>query len=64
VEFTCAQIARDIRHQYTLAYYPTNTRKDGSFRSVRVQIVPPAGGGTISARTRTGYFAQHLSAGN
>jgi Ca-activated chloride channel family protein len=64
VEFTCAQIARDIRHQYTLAYYPTNTRKDGSFRSVRVQIVPPAGGEKISARTRTGYFAQHLSAGN
>ena len=64
VEFTCAQIARDIRHQYTLAYYPTNTRKDGSFRSVRVQIVPPPGGEKISARTRTGYFAQHLSAGN
>jgi Ca-activated chloride channel homolog len=64
VESTCTQIARDIRHQYTLAYYPTNSRKDGSFRSVRVQIVPPAGGGIISARTRTGYYAQRVSSGN
>jgi len=64
VEFTCTQIARDIRHQYTLAYYPTNLRKDGSFRSVRVQIVPPPGSGNISARTRTGYYAQRVSSGN
>jgi Ca-activated chloride channel family protein len=64
VESTCTQIARDIRHQYTLAYYPTNLRKDGSFRSVRVQIVPPPGSGNISARTRTGYYAQRVSSGN
>ncbi len=64
VESTCTQIARDIRHQYTLAYYPTNTRKDGSFRSLRVQVVAPAGSGTVSARTRTGYYAQRVSSGN
>lgn len=64
VESTCTQIARDIRHQYTLAYYPTNSRKDGSFRSLRVEILPPAGSGNISARTRTGYYAQRVSSGN
>jgi Ca-activated chloride channel homolog len=64
VEATCTQMARDIRHQYTLAYYPTNTRKDGSFRLLRVQIIPPTGSGTISARTRTGYYAQRVSSGN
>jgi VWFA-related protein len=64
VESTCTQIAKDIRHQYTLAYYPTNSRKDGSFRSLRVQIVAPAGSGNISARTRTGYYAQRVSSGN
>jgi Ca-activated chloride channel homolog len=64
VESTCTQIARDIRHQYTLAYYPTNSRKDGSFRAVRVQVIPPAGSGAISARTRTGYYAQRVSSGN
>lgn len=64
VELVCTQIAQDIRHQYTLAYYPTNTRKDGSFRWLRVQVIPPRGGGNISARTRTGYFAQRVSSGN
>jgi VWFA-related protein len=64
VESICTQIARDIRHQYTLAYYPTNTHKDGSFRLLRVQIVPPLGSGNISARTRTGYYAQRASSGN
>jgi Ca-activated chloride channel homolog len=64
VELTCIQISEDVRHQYTLAYYPTNTRKDGSFRSLRVQVSPPPGSGSISARTRTGYFAQRASSGN
>jgi len=33
-ESICTQIAHDIRNQYTLAYYPTNTAHDGTFRSV------------------------------
>ncbi len=64
VEAACARIATEIRHQYTLAYYPSNSDKYGSFRTVRVEVVPPAGAGKISARTRTGYYAEHLSAGN
>ena len=64
VESTCTLIARDIRHQYTLAYYPSNARKDGSFRSLRIEVIPPPGSGVISARTRTGYYAQRLSSGN
>ena len=61
-EAICTQIAHDIRNQYTLGYYPTNTRKDGSFRSVQVQLIPPRGRGKLSVRTRTGYYAQRVSA--
>ncbi len=54
---TCVQIARDIRNQYTLAYYPTNSRKDGTFRAVRVDAFAPQNRARLTVRTRPGYFA-------
>ena len=57
VHAICEQVARDIRNQYTLGYYPTNTKKDGTFRTVQVDIIPPRGKGKLTARTRNGYFA-------
>jgi Ca-activated chloride channel homolog len=53
----CEQVAHDIRNQYTLAYYPTNTKRDGTYRSVQVEVVPPRGRGKLVARTRNGYYA-------
>ena len=53
----CEQVARDIRNQYTLGYYPTNTAKDGTFRAVQIQTLV-AHGRKLSVRTRTGYYAQ------
>ena len=61
VESTCVGIARDIRSQYTLAYNPTNTKKDGTFRTVRVEA-QHARGGRLTVRTRTGYFAPNSAA--
>ena len=57
VHSICQQVAHDIRNQYTLAYYPTNTRRDGTFRSVTVEVTPPRGRGKLVARTRNGYYA-------
>ncbi|HEY6263940.1 MAG TPA: VWA domain-containing protein [Candidatus Acidoferrum sp.] len=57
VHSICEQVAHDIRNQYILAYYPTNTRRDGSFRSVNVDVIPPRGRGKLVARTRNGYYA-------
>src|SRR5215475_7754920 len=57
VHAICEQVAHDIRHQYTLAYYPTNTAKDGTFRAVHVDVIPPRGRGKLLARTRNGYYA-------
>ena len=53
----CEQVARDVRNQYTLAYYPTNTKRDGTFRAVQVEVIPPRGRGKLVARTRNGYYA-------
>ena len=57
VHSICEQVAHDIRNQYILAYYPTNTSRDGTFRSVSVAVVPPRGHGKLDARTRIGYYA-------
>lgn len=53
----CDQVAHDIRNQYTLAYYPTNAKRDGTYRSVSVEVIPPRGRGKLTARTRNGYYA-------
>ena len=57
----CEQVAHYIRHQYTLLYYPSNTARDGSFRTVHVDVIPPRGAGKLVARTRNGYYAPNGS---
>jgi VWFA-related protein len=52
----CEQIARDIRNQYTIAYVPTNRKRDGTYRVIQVRASAP-GRGRLSVRTRAGYFA-------
>lgn len=64
-EAICTQVAHDIRNQYTIAYYPTNEARDGTFRAVSVLVTPPRGAGKLSVRTRTGYYAPRApSSGN
>ncbi|MGC2333864.1 MAG: VWA domain-containing protein [Candidatus Acidiferrales bacterium] len=58
----CEQVAHEIRNQYTIGYYPTNSTKDGTFRSVQVRVFPPRGIGKVMVRTRTGYYAPKASA--
>jgi len=60
----CEQVAREIRNQYTIGYYPTNTAKDGTFRTVQLKVIPPNGRGKLMVRTRTGYYAPTTSAEN
>jgi VWFA-related protein len=52
----CAQIARDIRNQYTIAYTPTNGSQDGGYRAIQVKAKAP-GHERLVVRTRPGYFA-------
>ena len=63
-------IGDDIRHQYTLAYSPTNNKLDGTYRKLKVQVVAPDGGPLkvrdqkgkdvkIDVVARDGYTAKH-----
>jgi Ca-activated chloride channel family protein len=60
----CEQVAREIRSQYTIGYYPTNTAQDGTFRMVTVKVTPPKGMGKLDVLTRAGYYAPTAQSGN
>ncbi len=48
------QIAEELRTSYELAYYPTNSDKDETFRKI---VVRPKRAG-LKVRTKTGYFSR------
>ncbi len=53
-----AQIAKDLRTQYVISYYPNNDSRDGSFHTVRV-VVNQKDNRKLMARTRQGYYARN-----
>ncbi|MGA9735464.1 MAG: VWA domain-containing protein, partial [Candidatus Sulfotelmatobacter sp.] len=40
----CEKIAHDIRNQYTIAYVPTNRKRDGTYRVIQVKASAPGRG--------------------
>lgn len=53
LEKTYAEVAEELRHQYTLYYSPLNTKRDGLFRRVRVETT----NATQKVAARVGYYA-------
>jgi VWFA-related protein len=61
VDQIAAEVARDIRSQYTLGYHSTKPTTGQSFRRVEV-TAKSKGHGKLIVRTRTGYFpVAHLA---
>jgi Ca-activated chloride channel family protein len=48
-----SSIADELRHQYSLSYYPTNAKKDGTFRRIKVRLEKQE----MIVRAREGYRA-------
>jgi Ca-activated chloride channel family protein len=59
IDATAVEIARQIRHQYTIAYTPSNQALDGSYRTIRVDA---RGADRLVVRTRAGYRATTINA--
>jgi Ca-activated chloride channel homolog len=57
VDEIAAEVARDIRSQYTIGYHSTKPSTKPGFRRVQV-TAEAAGGGKLTVRTRTGYFPE------
>jgi VWFA-related protein len=54
VDQIAAEVARDIRSQYTIGYHSTKPSTEPGFRHVDLQA--QSGHGKLTVRTRTGYF--------
>ena len=64
-------IGNTIRNQYSLGYRPTNTKMDGGYRKLKVELVAPDGGPLkvkdqhgkdlkVIVTAREGYTAKHV----
>jgi VWFA-related protein len=51
------RLSRDIRSQYVLGYSSSNSRNDGKYHKVKVELQPPAGSPPLRASWRRGYYA-------
>ena len=63
-------VAADIRNQYSISYHPTNTKLDGTYRKLKVELQAPDGGPLklrdqkgkdlkVIVYAREGYTAKH-----
>lgn len=50
------KIGFELRSQYVLSYTPTNPTRNGKYRRVKVQLVPPRGLPQMRAFWRQGYY--------
>jgi Ca-activated chloride channel family protein len=51
----CTRIALELRHQYSLAFYPTDLDRQSKWHKVQVKLNPPKGLGRLSLNYREGY---------
>jgi Ca-activated chloride channel family protein len=51
------RIGIELRNEYILAYAPSNSNRDGTFRKVEVKLQAPDGLSGLKMRWRTGYYA-------
>lgn len=47
------EISQELRSQYVLGYYPTNDKRDGTFRKIQVDVARP----DMKVLARKGYYA-------
>ncbi len=51
------KISAELRNQYVVGYKPSDAKRDGKWRKVKVKLVPPPGLPPLTVHARTGYYA-------
>ena len=59
LDATFAEIERELRTQYLIAYSSTNKKRDGSYRKIAIELTnPELKKEKLEIRHRPGYFAK------
>jgi VWFA-related protein len=53
------QISSDIRNQYSISYHPSNTKLDGTYRKLKVELQAPDGG-PLKVRDQKGKEVKYV----
>jgi len=57
MEDIATRISAELRNQYVIGYRPSEMKKDGNWRKLKVRLVPPPGLPTLTVHFRQGYYA-------
>jgi Ca-activated chloride channel family protein len=51
------RISAELRNEYVVGYRPSDIKKDGNWRKLKVRLVPPPGLPALTVHFRQGYYA-------
>ncbi|MGP8258525.1 MAG: VWA domain-containing protein [Acidobacteriaceae bacterium] len=57
LEDIAERISAELRNQYVLGYTPSEVKRDGSWRKLKVKLTPPPGLPLLTVHFRDGYYA-------
>jgi Ca-activated chloride channel family protein len=57
LEDIAGRISAELRNQYVLGYTPTEVKRDGNWRKLKVKLIPPQGLPPLTVNFRQGYYA-------
>ena len=52
-----SRISAELRNEYVIGYKPSEVKKDGNWRKLKVRLMPPAGLPQLTVHNRQGYYA-------
>ncbi|QNI38485.1 VWA domain-containing protein [Edaphobacter sp. 4G125] len=51
------RISAELRNEYVIGYRPSDMKKDGNWRKLKIRLVPPPGLPPLTVHNRQGYYA-------
>jgi Ca-activated chloride channel family protein len=51
------RISDELRNEYVIGYSPTDRKRDGTWRKLKVRLMPPPGLPMMTVHSREGYYA-------